>query len=433
MLKIILIGLSFILLANAKNYFPLPQGQFGWRVLSNQIQTITGQAPSQYYMKQRSVRFSNAWSGFYFPEMIGGIGNHTDYINRDLLAKNQLGLLDQALIAHGLNDKCINLQGISLFNCARQKNVSDTKFSAAEVYDYILGRPQNLALIFNNDRQSFENSADFMNWFVFRDIHRNQGYMNAGEGACDGLSLASQKLPKPQKSVVVLIPDNNLTVRVTPTDAMALAAFYLQWAKYEKTKGQMEAHFVDSIGEAHSYFDAASWHLILSNMNRGLIVDIDSTALSFNANIKAINFKEIEKTSYNSVLIEAQVEYSTILSLKPSDNSETYIYRYALFLDPDQKVVGGQWSLTHPPIKNGEAVPNGYPSFAWDIKNLESLMTDTEAPWTNRSPELFTKTTHNGEPALLINKEGLKLLNTQFQTHRLPSYLFIKELFDLAQ
>ena len=302
----------------------------------------------------------NSWSGFYWPNYVGGLG----YRFRD--ENFPKGKWSRSL---------------EYVTRRPSPTISNDLLSPSEKYDTVMGvLPEEAG------------SLTAHQWNLGREEFRRTRKVATWQGICNGWAAASILLPLPQHDVVV--PSARGPVSFTAEDLKALGSLLYANGKFESVfaglrcytdEAESEGGFLGTRVTTPECFDVnpAEWHLLVTHElginKRPFIIDYIHDSEVWNKpvisyQLEYFDLKENSKTSptFREVLRPSKkvmryrryrhpqtvnvvgVKMTTTLLFGISEDetineTKTVVYEYALELDEFNRILGGEWySKNHP-------------------------------------------------------------------------------------
>ena len=354
-----------------------------------------------------------SWSGFYWPNYVGGLG----FRYRD---------------PHFPKGKWS--RSLEYVTKRPSHTIASELLSPAEKYDVLMGiSPEE------------SGSLTAHQWNLAREEFRTTGKVATWQGICNGWAAASILLPFPSREVVMTTTRGQLTF--TTDDMKALGSVLYANGKFESSFVGQRCYTDEPETETDGFFgrsrvstpecfdvNPADWHLIVTHelgMNKKpFIIDYIHDSEVWNKPVisydtQYFDLKDNNRTSHSFLdVIRPSQNVSryrrfrnpntvnvvgvnmTVVLLFGADSEDsgvnetkTVVYQYALELDAENRIIGGEWySEKHPdfawkprfaglPASDGDALVSGLAVNPWE--------TGLNASWRN--------------PALQSNKHGAPL------------------------
>ena len=315
-----------------------------------------------------SYIYSSAWSGFYWPNYLGGVAyRRADrYYPRNNWGKSRDYVLRKP-----------------------SHTVATNTLSPAEKYDIVMGVVPEI-----------EGSLTSTQWSLGKAEYETTGRVATWQGICNGWAAASISLPMPRRVVPVATASRG-SINFSTDDVMALGS--LLWAKGKFTSAYA-GHRCDTPTPMRGFADPdperpernqhcfdinpADWHLITLHMvgmrRKPFIIDYVNTSEVWNKPVIGYTFtyidmldrrressyyEDVRRTSaqisfnrphralYVKYVVGVKMNVTLLFGATSEDNGdqETRVveYKYMLELDKDENIIGGEW------------ISKDHPDFAW--------------------------------------------------------------------
>lgn len=365
-----------------------------------------------------------AWSGYYWPNYVGGLG----FRYRD--QNYPKGKWSRSL---------------EYVTKRPSHTISNDLLSPSEKYDVLMGVSPEEA-----------GSLTAHQWNLAREEFRTTRKVATWQGICNGWAAASILLPLPQQNVVLNSARGQLTF--TPEDLKALGSVLYANGKFESSFVGQRCYTDDPETDSDGLFgrsrvstpecfdvNPADWHLIVTHelgMNkRPFIIDyihdsevwnkpvisyaVEYFDLKDNDRMSA-NFLEVIRPSKkvsryrrfrNPNTVNVVGVKMTVVLLFGADSEEsgvtetkTVVYEYALELDAANRIIGGEW------------YSEKHPDFAWKPRFAGMPVSDGDALVRNLAVNPW-------ETAMNPTWRAAAL---QSNKHGAPLPVFVKYLFETA-
>ncbi len=368
----------------------------------------------------------SAWSGFYWPNYLGGIAYRRPdrYFPRRDWGKSRDYVLRKP-----------------------SHTVATNTLSPAEKYDIVMGLvPEN------------EGSLTATQWALGKNEYETTGRVATWQGICNGWAAASISLPMPRRSVQVASSRGNLNF--STDDVMALGS--LLWAKGKfssayaghrcntptperrsrpaRRRGIFGRGFADPDPiperpprDQHCFdINPADWHLITVHMvgmrRKPFIIDYVNTSEVWNKPVigysftyidmldrrresyryedvrrssRQISFNRAHRALYVKYVVGVKMNVTLLFGSTSEDNGEQETrvveYKYMLELDKDENIIGGEWISTD------------HPDFAWVPKSTGLPTSEGDSLTTGLDPARAGTTPGWAEAATAANAHGAPL------------------------